>query len=267
MSEKYRCVLTIAGSDPSAGAGIQADLKTFSALGCYGLTVITALTAQNTLGVQAVKNIAEKFVLQQLESIFQDIDVLAVKIGMLHNEKIIKLVTNYFKTKNIPLVLDPVMLAKNGNALLKVSAVSALKKYLLPMATLITPNIPEAEILLNEKITNEYIMEQAAKKMIDTGIKAVLIKGGHLSNKLARDCLLINNQQEVHWFESSRINTKNTHGTGCTLSAAIAAYLAHGMILEEAIAAAKAYLFSALKQGAKIQLGHGHGPVNHFWRI
>lgn len=262
--KSYTCVLSIAGSDSSAGAGIQADLKTFSALTCYGLTVITALTAQNTQGVQAILSVPVDFVKAQLTSVFADIKIAAVKIGMLHNEEIIQMIVEYFKAYRLPLVLDPVMVAKGGSVLLEDAAIACLRSELLPLSMLLTPNIPEAEILLNQSIKTFSDMATAAKTLCAMGPTAVLIKGGHLEHELAKDCLYIKARDEVCWFESVRIKTQNTHGTGCTLSSAITAFLAKGCSLEKAVFEAKQYLFAALEAGSLLRLGHGHGPVQHF---
>jgi hydroxymethylpyrimidine/phosphomethylpyrimidine kinase len=263
----YTCVLTIAGSDSCAGAGIQADLKTFAALGCYGLSVITALTAQNTHGVQAIHSVPSCFVKAQLDSIYQDIDVAAVKIGMLHRVGIIKTVADYYKDKDVPLIVDPVMVAKGGSILLEKKTIKTLEKHLLPIATLLTPNIPEAEVLLGKSLNSFSDMEKAATALSKQGPNAVLIKGGHMKHKLAKDCLYIKTSDEIHWFESSRIKTNNTHGTGCTFSSAITALLAQGYTLVNAIMIAKQYLFSALKAGSNFRLGHGNGPVQHFCKL
>lgn len=260
----YTTALSIAGSDPSGGAGIQADIKTFSALGCYGMSVITALTAQNTQGVQGVHTAPAEFVELQLKSIFADIKVNATKTGMLHNAKVIDRVANFFKTHPSPLIIDPVIMAKDGSLLLETEALDALKAKLLPYAYLITPNLPEAELLLEYPIQNEAAMEQAARDLTDLGAHAVLIKGGHLNDSESNDCLYIRKEQKLHWFNAKRINTRNTHGTGCTLSAAITALIAQNVPLYDAVAQAKAYLNAALIKGADYQLGLGYGPVHHF---
>ncbi len=261
----YVTALTIAGSDPSGGAGIQADLKTFSALGCYGLSVITALTAQNTQGVQGIEYVSEQFVEKQLKSVFDDIEVGVIKTGMLHNSKIITVIANFLKNKCCPLLVDPVITAKDGSILLEDSAIFTLQEKLLPLATLITPNIPEAEVLLQCSIKNYEDMEKACKSLATLGPKAVLLKGGHLMSTESNDCFYDAISQEISWFKAPRINTLNTHGTGCTLSAAITACLAKGFPLERAIGEAKKYLSAALKAGAELTLGHGHGPVYHFY--
>lgn len=260
----YCCTLTIAGSDPSGGAGIQADLKTFAALGCYGLSVLTALTAQNTQGVQGIHPIPAGFIKLQLESLFQDIDIAAVKIGMVHQTDIIETITKFLKDKPQPLVIDPVMEAKGGNILLEKKAINALLDCFLPRACLLTPNLPEAEALLQNKIKNHLEMERAAKKLTEMGAQAVLLKGGHLSTPDSCDCLYIKASQELIWFKGPRILTPNTHGTGCTLSSAITALIARGFRLPDAITQAKSYLLAALQAGAAYKLGQGHGPLQHF---
>lgn len=265
--QSYLTVLSIAGSDPSAGAGVQADLKTCAALGCYGLSVITALTAQNTKGVQAAEPISSPFIQQQLESIFDDIYVSAVKLGMLHNEAVIQVVSKFLaQYPLIPCVLDPVMLAKGGHLLLEENAVQALIQMLFPLASLLTPNLPEAEVFLNRSILTERDMEAAAYDLAEMGAPAVLLKGGHLNTEQALDCLYIKKTKHFRWFEAPRIHTENTHGTGCTLSAAIAAFLAQGFPLEESVFEAKAYLSLALNAGKNFRLGAGHGPVQHFFK-
>lgn len=266
--KQYIPVLTIAGSDPSGGAGIQADIKTFSALGCYAMSVLTALTAQNTQGVTAVQTIPAEFMSAQIQAIFADIQVAAIKIGMLHNENIIAAVAEQLaKLSEVPVVLDPVMIAKSGHTLLDKNAVRKLKK-LFPHITLLTPNIPEAELLLQQTIQTPQQMQAAAKKLCDESLSAVLIKGGHLkSANNSADLLYIKTEDKYYWFEKPWVDTFNTHGTGCTLSAAIAAYLAKGFNLIDAVGQAKDYLYHALLAGADYQLGKGCGPVQHFHQL
>lgn len=262
----YHTALTIAGSDPSGGAGIQADLKTFSALECYGMSIVTALTAQNTQGVAGIKLIPASFVKLQLTTIFQDITVNAIKTGMLYNASIIKVVAAFLKQHTFPLVIDPVMTSKNGSILLKNSAMTTLKKQLFPLATLITPNIPEAELLLQRSIRHPQEMENAAKALAATGARSILIKGGHInSHQESNDCFYDSETRKIIWFKGSRCHTMNNHGTGCTLSAAITAFLARSFDLNTAILQAKNYLSAALQAGRGYQLGQGHGPVHHFY--
>lgn len=265
MNMKYK-VLSIAGFDGSGGAGLQADLKTFSALGCYGMNVLTALPVQNTQGVRAVYDIPLSCIEEQLHAIFDDVEVNAIKIGMLHRADIIVAIAEIVKNRaHCPIVLDPVMIAKSGHRLLQTDAIDALKQYLFPLATIITPNLPEAEDLLNEKIINSTSMPNAAKKLLAFGSQFVLLKGGHLLSDQASD-ILIGKQIET-WFSSPRIATKNTHGTGCTLSAAIAACLAMQYEVTEAVDLAKCYLSHAMQAAATDSVGLGHGPVHHFYHL
>ncbi len=268
---KYKTALTIAGSDTSCGAGIQADLKTFAALDCYGMSVITALTAQNTTGVKSVYEIPVRFIAKQIDALFEDIDIDAVKIGMVQNEEIIKTISRRLRFHNARnIVVDPVMIAKGGKRLLRTSAIEALKSELFPLVAIITPNIPEAVLLTGRKIENTDDIERAAVELLSYGSKSVLIKGGHAKTKLCRDCLCIsgaNGRNEIIWFEGKRIRTKNTHGTGCTLSSAIASYLAKGYHCHDAVKKSKEYITSALEAGASFKLGHGFGPLNHFYKM
>jgi hydroxymethylpyrimidine/phosphomethylpyrimidine kinase len=263
----YYRALTIAGSDSGGGAGIQADLKTFSALGCYGMSVITALTAQNTVAVTAIHEIPPKMVSDQINAVLSDIGTDAVKIGMLQTPEVIHaivLTLKKYDVKNI--VVDPVMVAKSGDKLLLNNAVESLKHELLPLAKIITPNIPEAEVLLGSTIINRSQMAEAASALLELGPDAVLLKGGHFTGDTSPDCLAIKSQ-DICWFEAERIETENTHGTGCTLSSAIAAYLARGFNLEEAVFGGKKYINAAIEAGAKYKTGHGHGPVHHFYKL
>lgn len=256
-------VLTVAGSDSSGGAGIQADLKTFAALGTYGMSCICALTAQNTKGVTMVVNTPDDMVKAQLEAIFDDIPPRAVKTGMLSSASIVETVADFLASHGgRPLIVDPVMAATSGAVLLEKDAIEVYKKKLIPLSTLITPNIPEAEILSGMKISNEEDMKKAAVRLMDLGPAAVLVKGGH-SVEDARDILY--DGQKFRIFEGKRIRTENTHGTGCTLSSAIAAEMAKGLSLAEALGEAKKYMDGAIRRAAVDSLGHGHGPVHHFW--
>lgn len=248
-------VLSIAGSDPSGGAGIQADLKTFTILETYGMAVITALTAQNTMGVQGVFTVPPDFIKKQLTSIFEDIRVDTVKIGMLFDVPTMKVVADilqHYKPQNI--VLDPVMVATSGDRLQEPEAIQFLKSELIPLATLITPNIPEAEILFGKKFK--------PKNLYDAFGVPVLLKGGHKDEEICADILLTKDKEQN--FESPRIKSKNTHGTGCTLSSAIAAYLAKGQDMEEAIESAKSFIFQSIKSSDMLSVGQGNGPVNIF---
>lgn len=258
-------LLTIAGSDSSGGAGIQADLKTFAAHKTYGMSVITAVTAQNTLGVLGVQNISSKIVEQQLQAVFEDVRVDAVKIGMLSTATIIRTVARALrKYKPKFVVLDPVMVSKSGHNLLDPKAVATLINELLPLATVVTPNIPEAEVLTNLKIQYEKDMELAAKLIYSKGAKYVLIKGGH-ANGSARDVLYNSKTDEFLWFDAERVKTEHTHGTGCSLSSAIAANLANGLTMSKAVAEAKNYVLLGIKHG--LAIGDGHGPIHHFVKM
>lgn len=256
-------VLTIAGSDCSGGAGIQADLKTMMAHGVYGMSVITALTAQNTTGVFAVEESAPDFVARQLDCVFEDIRPDAVKIGMVSNTEIIEVIAKklvqYHAEK---IVVDPVMVATSGGKLIAGDAVNSLKKNLMPLADIVTPNIPEAECLCGFEITSASDMERAAAKIYEFSKCAVVIKGGHLT-ETADDLLYHDGVSE--WFKAKRIDTDNTHGTGCTLSSAIACELALGYPLNEAYARAKKYVTEALAD--MLDLGRGNGPLNHCYAI
>lgn len=269
MSVRNRpVILTIAGTDPSGGAGIQADIKAISANGCYAASVITALVAQNTCGVQAIHPIPPTFITQQLESVFSDLDVAAVKIGMLYDEDVIHAVTHAVK-KYTPahVVLDPVMIAKNGSPLLKPETIETLKNTLFPYTHLITPNLPEAEALLETSIQTTEAMHHAAVNLGDQFGCHVLIKGGHLKGEQASDVLFDPENGSTRWFHEKRIHTRNTHGTGCSLSSTIATFLAQGMTMPEAVQKAKTFLTLAIESGSRQTLGHGSGPIDHFYLI
>ncbi len=259
--------LTIAGSDSGGGAGIQADLKTFSALGVYGASVLTALTAQNTRQVTAIHDVPAAFVARQIDAVFEDIRIDAVKIGMLSHVPIIEAVAERLRHwRPRWIVLDPVMVAKSGDRLLRAEAVEALRRHLLPLADLITPNLPEAAVLLGEEpVTERRAMGRVAARLQGLGARNVLLKGGHLGDAESPDLLLYGG--ELHWLEGERVATRNTHGTGCTLSSAIAAWLARGRPLPEAVDLAKRYLTGALRHAGELGIGHGHGPVHHFWHL
>lgn len=255
--------LTIAGSDSSGGAGIQADIKTMTVNGVYAMSAITALTAQNTTGVFAVSEVSADFLAQELDAIFTDIYPDAVKIGMVSSITLIKTITKklkQYKAKNI--VVDPVMVATSGARLMEIDATKTLTEELFPLATLITPNIPEAEILSNKKIKSKEDMELVSEELYKTYKVAVLLKGGH-SLSTSNDVLYSENG--LVWLYGNKIDNPNTHGTGCTLSSAIAANLAKGLSLKDAISNAKVYLEGALK--ANLDLGKGSGPLDHAWKI
>lgn len=258
--------LTIAGSDSSGGAGIQADLKTFAALGVYGASVITAITAQNTAGVRGVETVSPGMVAAQLRAVLDDLDVGAIKTGMLASAAIIGAVAAGLRGSRKAIVVDPVMVATSGHALLEPDAVASLRRDLLPIATLVTPNLAEAAALTGMPIADTTVaMAMQGQKILADGPAAVLVKGGHGAGPKAVD-VLVTPAGATH-FEAPRIATNNTHGTGCTLSAAIAARLARGDSLEAAIRAAKQFLTGALAAAAPVRLGAGHGPVDHFWAM
>ncbi len=256
--------LTIAGSDSSGGAGIQADLKTFSALGVYGASAITALTAQNTHGVEAVLVVPPDFVARQIKVVARDLNITAVKIGMLATSEIIEAVAGALETlPGVPMVLDPVMVAASGDVLLDEDAIETLRAVLVPRATLITPNLPEAAKLLGgDQAKDEREMSAQAAALRRLGAKAVLIKGGHAEGAEAIDILL--DQDGELRLAAPRVATSNTHGTGCTLSSAVAAELAKGASLRDAVAAAKAYVTAAIDAADQLRIGEGRGPVHHF---
>jgi len=256
--------LTIAGSDSGGGAGIQADLKTFSALGAYGASVITALTAQNTREVRAIQRVPVDFIETQLVTVFDDLHVAAVKTGMLGDADVVSAVADFLAQKpGLKLVVDPVMLSKSGDALLKEEAVSALVDKLLPLATLITPNLPEAAVILGcEEPLDVAGMECMARKLKALGPEAVLLKGGHLASAQSPDIFFDGDQ--CFTLDTQRINTQNTHGTGCTLASAIAALLAKGETPAAAVKKAKVYISDAIAAADSLAVGEGHGPVHHF---
>jgi len=260
---QYVRVLTIAGSDSGGGAGIQADLKTFSALGCYGMTAITALTAQNTQGVQAIHGVPAAFLKAQLQSVLDDIGVDAVKIGMLHAPDIVEVVAwaiDHYQLKNV--VLDPVMVATSGDRLIAEDTVSVLVRQLFPRVELVTPNLDEAALLLGRPLRQVAQLQTAADDLQAMGAKAVLLKGGHVEGNEVVD-VLTETGHAPQLFNSARIHSHNVHGTGCSLSSAIAAYLAQGLALGSAVAHARQFILQAIASGAQVRTGHGHGPLNH----
>jgi hydroxymethylpyrimidine/phosphomethylpyrimidine kinase len=254
--------LTIAGSDSGGGAGIQADLKTFQELGVFGMSAITAITAQNTLGVQAVYPMEPEAVTRQMESIGEDIGPDALKTGMLFNAEIIQAVSEkikYYNWKKV--IVDPVMIAKGGASLLQTEAISALKQFLLPISMVVTPNIPEAEVLTGMSIITMDDKQDAAKRLHDLGVENVVIKGGH--DEETNDAIdLLYDGKEFYYFNSKRILTKNTHGTGCTFSAAITAEIAKGSTIYDAVSIAKSFIQAAIED--ELAIGAGHGPTNHW---
>ena len=264
----YYRVLTIAGSDSGGGAGIQADLKTFAANGCYGMSVITALTAQNTQGVTAIHALPPSFAVEQMTAVFTDIGTDAVKIGMLYSAELIEAVAeglNQFRARNI--VLDPVMVAQSGDKLLQDSAIQAVKDHLMPVADVVTPNLPEAEVLLGRKIESFEDVKRAARELATNGGRSILIKGGHMAESNSTDLLYLTEEDRFVILEAERIDSRNNHGTGCTLSSAIAANMARGSDIEEAVTKAKTFISNAIRAGAAYKIGHGHGPVHHFFEF
>ena len=261
----YPVVLSIAGSDSSGGAGIQADLKTFSALGVYGATAITAITAQNTIGVHSQLAIAPQMVYDQIMAVLEDLRPSFVKIGMLSNAEIVHAVAEALGKFSLNIVLDPVIVSTSGHRLLSLEAEETLKKELLPLSTLITPNLPEMRALTGMPLTTVDEKECAAHRLMEYGAKAILLKGGHEDGDTKTDILYIASPNGIlsRTFSSETIATQNTHGTGCTLSAAIAAYMARGLSMEDAIKEAKIYVSEAIRAGADVSVGNGFGPVNH----
>lgn len=260
---KYPRVLSIAGSDSSGGAGIQADLKTFAAFGCYGMTAITALTAQNTQGVRAIHGVPPQMLRDQIDAVVEDLGVDAVKIGMLHAPEIVLAVADAVDRHALKkVVLDPVMVATSGAVLIDNPAIEVLVRELFPRALLVTPNLDETALLVGRTLRNAEDMEAAARELLAKGAHAVLIKGGHLPGDTVID-LLLTASGEKRWMQAPRIHSANTHGTGCTLSSAIAACLALDQSLLEAVEAARAYVRAALLAGAKVKTGAGSGPLNH----
>ncbi len=266
--KNYPRALTIAGSDSGGGAGIQADLKTFSALGCFGMSVITALTAQNTTEVSGIYPVSPEFIGMQIDAVLSDIGADVIKIGMLHSPEVIEVVANRLKKyKCTSIVLDPVMIAKSGDKLLKDDAINALKTQLIPLATIVTPNLPEASVLLGRPVETKDMMHKACKDLSNLGCNNVLLKGGHLADNQIVDFLQTEKDKPVIELEEKKIATKNSHGTGCTISSAIAAYMARGNDIVNSVKKAKAYITGALKSGAEYKTGKGHGPVHHFYRF
>ena len=260
---RYVRVLSIAGSDSGGGAGIQADLKTFSALGCYGMTAITALTAQNTQGVRGIHGVPPEFLKAQIDAVVEDIGVDAVKIGMLHSPEVVHVVADAIRRHQLRhVVLDPVMVATSGDRLIAQETESALVRELFPLAELVTPNLDEASWLLGRKIAGEDDLDAAADALLDLGAKSALLKGGHLPGDWVVDMLALT-KGDHYRLGSERIVTHNGHGTGCTLSSAIACHLALGEPLLKAVESARGYILGAIAAGADVHTGRGHGPLNH----
>lgn len=262
----YVKTLTIAGSDSGGGAGIQADIKTMSALGCYASSVITAVTAQNTKQVFCVQSVEATVVESQLRAVLTDLCPNAIKIGMVGCAKNIETIAQVLvEYRTVPLVIDPVMVSTSGKKLIEEDAIDTFCQCLLPMATILTPNIPEAETLARCAIATISDIDKAAIKILNLGCKALLIKGGHIESATKTDRLYFADNSKPIIFETETIDSVNTHGTGCTLSSAIAAFLARGLELEKAVAMAKNYVSQAIKEGADVCIGSGHGAVNHFF--
>ena len=265
QQKSYPIVLSIAGSDSSGGAGIQADLKTFSSLGVYGATAITAITAQNTQGVHSQLAITSQMVYNQIVAVIEDLHPSFVKIGMLSNAEIVNVVAEALSQYSLTIILDPVIVSSSGHRLLSLEAQDALKEKLLPMSALITPNIPEMKALTDMPLSSFEEKQMAAQRLMNYGVKAVLLKGGHEEGNTKTDILFSQsaNGIESTLFSADTIPTPNIHGTGCTLSSAITAFMARGLCLQDAIAEAKTYITNAITAGANVKIGHGFGPVNH----
>ena len=264
----YHKVLTIAGSDSGGGAGIQADLKTMSAIGCYGMSVVTALTAQNTCGVTGIHPVPPLFAAEQIAAVLSDIGADAIKIGMLYSAELIEVIADELKKYDATrIILDPVMVAQSGDRLLKDDAVQALKTCLMPLAEVVTPNIPEAEVLLDLGTGELEDMQKAARLLAEYGSRSILIKGGHLEDEICTDWLFLADGDRLVSLDAPRISSRNNHGTGCSLSSAIASYRAKGCAIEESVRLAKTYIHNAIRAGAKYTLGNGHGPVHHFFEF
>lgn len=255
-------ILTVAGSDSGGGAGIQADIKAIQANGGFALSVITSITAQNTKAVIAAEDLPVALIDQQIDAVFDDFDIAAVKTGMLSSSSIVEVVARALTLRKVErLVVDPVMISKSGYPLLREDAVETVKERLLPLALLVTPNRHEAELLAGIKVTGEEGAREAGLRILETGCHAVLIKGGHMDDAHSTDYLVT--ASGMLPFPGERIDTKNTHGTGCTYSAALATWLGRGLVLEEAVARAKRYVTGAIRHG--LEIGHGNGPTDHFW--
>ena len=264
MKREYYRVLTIAGSDSGGGAGVQADIKTISAMGCYAASAITAITVQNTLGVEAVHPVPLDILKGQIDAVLSDIGADAIKIGMLHSAAVVEIVADSIERYGVQnVVLDPVMVSTSGYRLIEESAIEAIQNRLIPLATVITPNIPEAEILVGRKISDQRDFDAVARALSAEGKLSVLLKAGHLDGEELVDYFYNAENGEMTLLQSKRVYTNNTHGTGCTLSSAFAAALAQGVGLTEAAKMAKRYIEQAITSGAEYKIGHGYGPVNH----
>lgn len=264
--KKYHSVLTIAGSDCSGGAGIQADIKAISALGGYAASAITAITVQNTCGVTGIHPVPASYVKAQIEAVMTDIKPSAIKIGMINDVEIVKAIAESIKKyKPKFVVFDPVMVSTSGCKLIEDKAIEAIKEELIPLSTIITPNLSEAMVLTGDSISDAASMTAAGNKILESGCGAVLIKGGHLEGNDMCDVLCIKGENTPYIYTASKISSKNTHGTGCTLSSSIATYLALGETLQEAVRKAKDYVHKGILNGKDVCIGSGHGPLNHFY--
>lgn len=263
--KKYHSILTIAGSDCSGGAGIQADIKTISALGGYAASAITAITVQNTCGVTGIHPVPASYVKAQIDAVMTDINPEAIKIGMINDVEIVDAIASCIKEYNPKFVVfDPVMVSTSGCKLIEDKAIDAIKNKLIPLSTIITPNLSEAKVLTGDEIGNAESMVMAGEKILDYGCHSVLIKGGHLEGNDMCDVLCIKGEDTPYIYKADKIASNNTHGTGCTLSSAIATYLALGHSLQEAVRLAKDYVHKGISSGKDVCIGHGHGPLNHF---
>ena len=263
---EYTTVLSIAGSDCSGGAGIQADIKTISALGCYAASIVTAVTVQNTCGVKNVYPVPAQIVKEQIQAVTEDMQIDALKIGMVTDGGVIAVIADFLSCNRLPAVFDPVLVSSSGYPLVRPEALQIMRDRLIPHCTLVTPNLPEAEILSGIPIRDMEDMANAGRHILTCGCRSVLIKGGHLEGSDMTDVLVCGNTSEdIHRYHSARINSANTHGTGCTLSSAIAAYIGQGVSLPKAVGLGKEYLTDALFYGKDVTIGKGHGPLNHFF--
>ncbi len=263
-TERIHTVLSIAGFDGSGGAGIQADTKTVSALGCYAMNVLTALPVQNTQGVRTIYDIPTQAVQDQLETIFDDIYPDSIKIGMVHSVGLVRCIANFLRDYRGSIVFDPVMVSTSGHRLIQEETIQACIEELFPLATLITPNLDEVSVLVNSNITTLEQMAMAGTKILSLGSKAVLVKGGHLESDVLTN-VLVQVDAETKQYSSARIDTQNTHGSGCTLSSAIASYLSQGILLEPAVEMGLHYVYQAIAESSQIRIGQGNGPLNHFF--
>lgn len=265
-NKKYKVptVLSIAGFDGSGGAGIQADTKTISSLGCYAMNVLTALPVQNTQGVKNIFDIPVEAVKEQLDCLFEDIYPDSIKIGMVHNSKLVETISDFLKDYKGSIVFDPVMVSTSGHRLIQEETIAAIKELLFPLAQIITPNLDEVSVLVGREISTVHAMEEVADEILSLGCNAALLKGGHLQSDILTS-ILIQKNQAAQYFESKRVQTKNTHGSGCSLSSAIASFLARGYHLEQSTENALMYINSAIKGSKDLVIGKGNGPLNHFF--